>query len=685
MSRGAWRLAAAVAFALLAAGCAKPPSEHAFDPDAVPSAYHRTGGGLAWPGATRGWRVDDAGDLSNGAWRVRLDAEIDGHPASMPLRVAALDRWRPLLRWTRHGEGAAWEMEAVAFPAPVPADTQLCLSLRVRAVNAGAVTHEARLRVTLDSLTANPIYVASDAPGTGAPHLAWGSHGARDTVCAWAPQAASGATLELQAKLPAHGERTFELLLPAYPTASATLQQLAREPHAQRVNETLERWDAMLADGASFDLGDPEVESALRAALVLLLSSRERHAGRWYATGGPFQYHDVWLRDGARLAQSLALAGHLDDARDLATALPALQWPNGALITQRGQLDGTGQALWTMEQVLLRDARRAPSDTVLAAGLRAWRWIEWERSPAARPAAPYARMMTFADPRDGELVRAQLTGNDAWSIAGERGLERMLRAAGRAAQADSVAASARDYRAAFVDALARCGAPDVPPSWQRVGRDWGNLAVGWPCAVLPPNDPHLMATAHRVWSHSADSGLASYGSPDSLHSYLGADLGTWALLAGRRSDADRVLASMLRWRDATGCAAEIFSAAGDYGRNLPPHPTAAAAMVALVRNAILYDEADTLRLTMGARDRWWHAGRVRRAPTWWGALDLLFTHRGDDVEWQWTSVPVPTVLTLPPGTRLAEPPAPPLVAYGADGVLAPAHTSVVRVRVTGAP
>src|SRR5439155_25179766 len=109
-----------------------------------------------------------------------------------------------------------------------------------------------------------------------------------------------------------------------------------------------------LAEGASFELGDPEVESALRAATVLLLASRERHGEGWFATGGPFQYHDVWLRDGARAAHALAIAGHLDEARAIAEALPGLQWPNGAFITQRGQLDGTGQALWTLEQVLLR-------------------------------------------------------------------------------------------------------------------------------------------------------------------------------------------------------------------------------------------------------------------------------------------------------------------------------------------
>ena len=71
--------------------------------------------------------------------------------------------------------------------------------------------------------------------------------------------------------------------------------------------------------------------------------------------------------------------------------------------------------------------------------------------------------------------------------------------------------------------------------------------------------------------------MVSYGTPDSLHSYLGVDLGDWALLAGERDAADRVLASMLDWRTASGGWPELFSRSRrDYGRNLPPHATSAA-------------------------------------------------------------------------------------------------------------
>jgi hypothetical protein len=176
----------------------------------------------------------------------------------------------------------------------------------------------------------------------------------------------------------------------------------------------------------------------------------------------------------------------------------------------------------------------------------------------------------------------------------------------------------------------------------------------------------------------------TYGHRDSLHYYVGADLGTWALLAGRRADAERVLDALLHWRSASGSMAELFSRAGDFGVNLPPHPTSAAALVALTRNALLFDDGDTLQLTLGARQRWWRGARVERAPTRWGLLDLEFRHQGTQASWRWTGVPVWSALTLPPGTVLGGEPPAPLLALAPTVVLAPPGTGEARVELRAA-
>ena len=167
---------------------------------------------------------------------------------------------------------------------------------------------------------------------------------------------------------------------------------------------------------------------------------------------------------------------------------------------------------------------------------------------------------------------------------------------------------------------------------------------------MPASDPRLAALAHRYWTTAGAVGLGYYGTSSLHHGYVAADLGSWALMAGRREEAERMLDSLIYWRNASGAGAELFTRDGDFGLNLPPHPTSAAALLTLARNSLVFDEADTLTLTAGARSRWWNGSQARRLPTRWGNLDLEFRIRGGRAEWRWTPVPVWTALTLPPGT-----------------------------------
>lgn len=186
-----------------------------------------------------------------------------------------------------------------------------------------------------------------------------------------------------------------------------------------------------------------------------------------------------------------------------------------------------------------------------------------------------------------------------------------------------------------------------------------------------------------MWGRSGGAGLVN--TVDSLHYYVGSDLATWALLTGRRAQADSVLEAMLHWRSASGGAGELFAHDGSYGNNLPPHATSAAALVALVRNALVFDDAEQLILTAGARAAWWRHGRVRRAPTRWGTIDLEFRRDGDHAEWRWTRVPVGAALALPPGTRWKDPLPAPLTPGPAPGmVLAPPGTTHARVALSAA-
>jgi hypothetical protein len=112
-----------------------------------------------------------------------------------------------------------------------------------------------------------------------------------------------------------------------------------------------------------------------------------------------------------------------------------------------------------------------------------------------------------------------------------------------------------------------------------------------------------------------------------------------------------------------------------------PIPPAPRRWWHLTRNALIFDDGDTLRLTLGARDRWWTGSRITHAPTRWGSIDLLFVRDAGSSRWHWSPVPVWTALTLPPGVELAAAPPAPLVARSPTVVLAPPHSTDARVAV----
>jgi hypothetical protein len=246
-------------------------------------------------------------------------------------------------------------------------------------------------------------------------------------------------------------------------------------------------------------------------------------------------------------------------------------------------------------------------------------------------------------------VRAQLVGSDAWAIAGYRAVARLARLAGDGALEQAVRSALDDYLKTFEAALEQTGHPDVPPSWQGPGRDWGNLVSGYPTGALPLDHPRLDALTARLWPDGPS--LVAYAASDSLHTYLGTDLAQRLLLVGRATPARTYLERLLASSSSTLGQAEIFSAPdGGFGRNLPPHATAAAMLVDLLRNMLVCDVRDTLEIALGADAAWWGGTRIEHAPTRFGVIDLALGRLTDGaLHAAWTPVPVPARLRVPDG------------------------------------
>src|SRR5262249_28466969 len=107
------------------------------------------------------------------------------------------------------------------------------------------------------------------------------------------------------------GERAeWDFVLPLYPLAPGT--HAPARPHDALVAEARGRWRERLERAGVVRCGRPAYDALERASLVTLLVCEERSGAHLVPIGNPFQYRDVWLRDGARAVRALALAGQRD-------------------------------------------------------------------------------------------------------------------------------------------------------------------------------------------------------------------------------------------------------------------------------------------------------------------------------------------------------------------------------------
>jgi hypothetical protein len=629
------------------AGCATPrPRDSADGPllgPADPFAVRTAA--LLWPGASSAILLGDPSLRASAGpyaleWRGRCGGEA--MPAGRFGRGAP---GSPNVRWRGDGARATWRMELAPVAVEVGGATHLLASIELTVEGHSESPEPVELVTALRPDSAFPVPSRGPEPPAA---LRWRGSGG----VAKGPEAPEGGELRLTGSAARGRPACWRFLLAASPLAAGRLAETWRRSHADCAARAEREWAAMLAPAARLRLGDAALEPAVAEALLVLAGSSERVDGELRSIGSPFQYRDTWLRDAARQASALAQWGLLGTARELAADLLRFQGNDGAVLSQPGQPDGTGQAMWALDEVYGRDAGTAVPESLALAAARAWRWCEARRALVRERAPGFADLMPPADPRDNELAAGYLFGTDAWTLAGFRAGAALLARAGRPSTADSMRRAADAYAAGLEARAAREGG--VPPRWSGPARDWGNFTALFPTRALPAAAVARARLLAAIDHAGPGAGLAHYGTRDTLHLYLGADLALDALLLGRPELWRGSLASMLAARTGTGGLPEMYCVSTRaFGWNLPPHATSAAALLVQVRQGLVFDAfGDTLRLTLGTLPAWWeHGSRLERAPTRWGPLDLDFRRTGDRVSWRWTAVPVPTVLALPPGAR----------------------------------
>jgi hypothetical protein len=316
---------------------------------------------------------------------------------------------------------------------------------------------------------------------------------------------------------------------------------------------------------------------------------------------------------------------------------PARQTPDGYFLSQEGEWDSNGEALWIMER-FARLTGRPLKAAWLEPARRAARWILSKRLPE-NSSSPHAGLFPPGFSAEHLGLNDYYYWDDFWGAAGLAAAGRMLESREFAEGADRFLAAVERSLAQAAARLGRAAMPASPYRRLDAGAI-GSLAAGYPLAQFPPDDPRLLDTARFL----AEACFVHGGFfQDMVHSginpYLTLHVAQVLLRAGD-----------VRFFEMMSAVADLASSTGQWPEAVHPrtrggcmgdgqHVWASAEWVLMVRNCFLREEGPRLVLGSGLAPAWLARGPLALgpAPTLFGTVSADVRADGEEALVSWTA------------------------------------------------
>jgi hypothetical protein len=434
-------------------------------------------------------------------------------------------------------------------------------------------------------------------------------------------------------KLVPGASRTLIFKMPLEPfdlADTAKLNLLRSATFEDAFRQSVAWWERELGRGMQISLPEKKVTDTFRASLVYDMLARYRVGSDYVQTVNKFQYNAFFLRDGAYMVHAYDVAGFHDLATQCLDYFFRFQRPDGNFVSQEGQLDGWGQALWAFGQHYRLTRDRQFAERALPAVKKAVAWLR-----EARHGDPL-HLIPASNPGDAEFttLSAHITGYNLWALAGLRNAIVLANAVGTEQDVREFQAEYDDFSRTFFRKLEEITAKTngyMPPGIDVAGgQDWGNLLAVYPEQILSPHDSKVTGTLRATRAKYAE-GLMTYAGL--LHHYLTMKNTESWIARGDQKEALEELYAILVHTSATNAGFEFFVrpwADRDIGQNIMPHGWFAAKYIGVVRNMLLREEANQLHLLSVLSPAWSEAGQtleIENAPSYFGPISFKASFR----------------------------------------------------------
>jgi hypothetical protein len=383
---------------------------------------------------------------------------------------------------------------------------------------------------------------------------------------------------------------------------------------------------------------------------------------------GPYTYKRFWFRDAVYILNALVTLGGVDRTRRVLHEFTPRQRRDGYFLSQEGEWDSNGEALWFFHRFAHLTAETLPNEW-LDSIARGARWISRKRLPkhSGKPEAgllPAGFSAEHLGPNDFYYW------DDFWAVAGLRAASELLQGHRKHG---SLAHACQEEADEFLATIVRSfphgenrrfpGAIPASPYRRMDSGAIGSIVADYPLQLFPPGDERILKTADFLRDHSSHTG-AFY--QDMIHSGLNIYLTLHLAQIRLRAQQPEAMWPLVRR------VIELASPTGQWPEAVHPrtgggcmgdgqHIWAAADWLMLVRNLFVREEEKKLIIGSGVDSAWLNSPDVSFGPTLTphGAVTVSFTggsvHPSIRVAGQWRGAAPERIIHVPGFTRITLP------------------------------
>ncbi|HEX2860435.1 MAG TPA: hypothetical protein VHN79_02300, partial [Lacunisphaera sp.] len=399
--------------------------------------------------------------------------------------------------------------------------------------------------------------------------------------------------------------RPLEVIVPIYDEL---------QPDRRPACVAMPGWREAMAPMARLQVAEPKAQVLfdLAVSTLVLLTPHDAYPG-------PYTYKRFWFRDAALMLNAVLTLGGVERTRRALGGFAPRQRRDGYFLSQEGEWDSNGEAIWIFWRFALLSGEELPSGWIEAVKKGA-RWIRKKRLPADGKSQvaglfPAGFSAEHLGPND------YYYWDDFWGVAGLQCAADLLLATD-----PDLAAECRREAEDFMTVIERSVPsgpqrrfPDAMPAAPMRRMDSGavgSLVADYPLQLFPPGDKRMLGTADYLRDHSSHvGGFFQHMIHSGINAYLTLHLAQVRLRAGDVAAAWKLM----------DCVAGLASPTGQWPEAIHPrtgggcmgdgqHAWAAAEWVMIVRNCFMREEGNSLVIASGVRPEWWQAAPARLGP-----------------------------------------------------------------------